>query len=77
MSFFVSVFARKTSLQESHVPETRKKNWSKEDVPLVEENQVRTYFTKLDIHKLTDSGGMHSRALKKLLGHSIIFDWPW
>lgn len=43
----------------------------------MEENQVRTYFTKLDIHKLTDSGGMHSRALKKLLGHSIIFDWPW
>lgn len=54
MSFFASVFTSKTSLRESQVPETRKKNWSKEDLPLVEENQVRTYFTELDIHKLMD-----------------------
>ncbi|GAB0208674.1 hypothetical protein GRJ2_003333100 [Grus japonensis] len=36
---FASVFTSKTSLQESQVPETRQKDWSKEDVSLVEEDQ--------------------------------------
>ncbi|KAK4806752.1 hypothetical protein QYF61_005548 [Mycteria americana] len=48
-AFFTLVFTSKTSLQESQVPETRGKGWSKEDVPLVEEAQVREYLSKLDI----------------------------
>ncbi|KAK4810492.1 hypothetical protein QYF61_004272 [Mycteria americana] len=33
-AFFASVFTRKTSLQESHVPETKGRVWNKEDIPL-------------------------------------------
>ncbi|KAK4825768.1 hypothetical protein QYF61_002331 [Mycteria americana] len=40
-AFFASVFASKTG--PSGIPETRGKGWSKEDVPLVEEDQVREY----------------------------------
>lgn len=31
--------------------ETRVKGWVKEDVPSVEEDQVREYFSRLDIQK--------------------------
>lgn len=43
-SDFDSVFTRKTNLQESHVPEARRKGWIKKDVLLVEKNQVREYL---------------------------------
>lgn len=48
-AFFNSVFTSKTGLQKSHVPETRKKVWSKEDVCLVEEDLVREYLNTLDL----------------------------
>ena len=47
---FVSVFTSKTSLQESQIPDTRGKGWSEEDVPLLEEDPVGEYLSKLDIH---------------------------
>lgn len=37
-SFFISVITNKTSLQGTLVPETREKVWSKEVIPLVEDN---------------------------------------
>ncbi|KAK4811992.1 hypothetical protein QYF61_022988 [Mycteria americana] len=43
----------------SQVPETRGEGWSKEDVPLVEEDQVREYLSKLNIHKSVGPDGMH------------------
>ncbi|KAK4807033.1 hypothetical protein QYF61_000362 [Mycteria americana] len=46
---FASVFTSKTSLQESQAPEARGKVWSKEDVPLVEEDLVREYLSKPDV----------------------------
>ena len=58
-AFFASVF---TGLQESRVPETQGKVWSKEGVPLVEEDQVREYLSKADIHELMVLDGMHPRA---------------
>lgn len=36
--------------EECQVPETRAKGWSKEDVPLLEEDQVRDYLSKLDVN---------------------------
>jgi len=48
---FASVFTSKIGLQESQVPETRGKGWSKEDVPLVKDDQVREYLSKPDTHK--------------------------
>lgn len=50
-TFFASVFASKTSLQEPPIPETRGKVWSKEDLPSAEENQIKEHLSKLDIHK--------------------------
>ena len=56
---FASVFISKAGLQENQGPETRRKVWSKEDVPLVEEDQVGEYLSKLDIHKSMHPDGMH------------------
>lgn len=39
--FFASVFSGKTSLQEA--PETQRKVWSREDLPLVEKGLVRKH----------------------------------
>lgn len=40
-AFLLSVFTSKTGIQESKVLETRRKGWSKGDVPLVEEDYLR------------------------------------
>ncbi|KAK4807014.1 LOW QUALITY PROTEIN: hypothetical protein QYF61_000343 [Mycteria americana] len=45
----LSNLINKTSLQESQAPEARGKVWSKEDVPLVEEDLVREYLSKPDV----------------------------
>ncbi|KAK4816298.1 LOW QUALITY PROTEIN: hypothetical protein QYF61_014596 [Mycteria americana] len=50
-AFFVSIFTGKTSLQESQALETSGKVWSKEDLPWVEQDQIREHLNKLDIHK--------------------------
>ncbi|PKU32263.1 rna-directed dna polymerase from mobile element jockey-like [Limosa lapponica baueri] len=54
------IFTSKTGLEESRAPE------SKEDIPLVEEDQVREYLRKLDIHKPMGPEGMHPRVLREL-----------
>ena len=78
-AFFVSVFTSKTSLQESQVPETKGKDWSQKDVPLVKEDQIREYLSNMDIHKPMGSDGIHPQVLREL-AHvivrllSIIFD---
>lgn len=43
-AFFTTVFINMTSLQECQVPETRGKGWTREDVPLMEDHQVREYL---------------------------------
>ena len=40
-TIFTSVFTRKSHLQKSRGPETKEKVWSKEDLPLLEKDQVR------------------------------------
>lgn len=50
-ALFTSFFASKTDLQKSKALEIKGKVWSKEHLPLVEEDQVREYFSNLDIHK--------------------------
>lgn len=44
---FTSAFTRKTTLQESQASETRGQVWSKKDLPLVEEDQVREHLNKV------------------------------
>ena len=58
-SLFALIFTGKTSLEESHVPETSGKVWSKEHLPAVEKTQVREHLKKLDIHKSMGPGSMH------------------
>lgn len=52
VSFSIWVFMGKTGLQKSQVPETSGKVRSKEDLPLVDKDQVREHSNKLDIYKL-------------------------
>lgn len=40
-------------------PISGRENWSKEYVPLVEDNQAREYLGKLDINKSTGPDGMY------------------
>ncbi|KAK4829863.1 hypothetical protein QYF61_007255 [Mycteria americana] len=54
------------ALRESQVPETEGKSWSKEDVPLVDEDQVREYLSNLHIHKSLGPDGMYPKVLREL-----------
>lgn len=40
---FASVFTRQCGLQESQIQEMKGKGWSKENVPLVDEDQFKEY----------------------------------
>ena len=58
-AFFPSVLTSKISLPESQAVETRAKVWSKKNLCLVEEDQVREYLCKQDIHKSLGPHGMY------------------
>lgn len=49
--FFTLVLTGKNTLQESHVPKTSQKAWSKEDLPSLKVNQVKERFKKLNTDK--------------------------
>lgn len=57
-AFFTSVFMRKIYLQEFQVPENRGEVWSKEDLSLVEEHQVREHLNQPDAQKSMGPDGM-------------------
>jgi len=57
----------------------RGKAWRKEDVPLVEEDQVRDHLSKLDTHKSMGPNGICLRVLREpadvfAKAFSIIFE---
>ena len=58
-AFFASLFTVKAGPQASQSLEPREKAWKKEDLPLVEEDQVRDHLSELDTHKSMDSDEMH------------------
>lgn len=49
-AFLPSVFTGKTGLQQSQIPETRENVWSKDDLPLVREDQFREHLNKPYTH---------------------------
>lgn len=48
-AFITSVFTRNNGLSGISGPESRTKGWNKEDVSLVEKDQVSKYLNKLDM----------------------------
>ncbi|GAB0207732.1 hypothetical protein GRJ2_003238900 [Grus japonensis] len=58
-AFFTSVLTAKADPQESQTLEVGQKVLQKEDLPLVDEDQVREHLGKLDIHKSMGPDGMH------------------
>ncbi|PKU39612.1 rna-directed dna polymerase from mobile element hypothetical protein [Limosa lapponica baueri] len=74
-------FSSKTSLQQD-ASEAAGKVWSKEDTPLVEEDQVRDCLSKLDVYKSMGPDGIHSHMLRNLADviarpFSVMFAEPW
>lgn len=50
-AFLVLVFTGKICLHGSQPPETPGKAWSKEELPLVKEDQFKEHLQTLDLHK--------------------------
>lgn len=79
ISFFASVITSKTSLQKFHVPETNSIIWSKEEVPLVGDDHVKAYLSKVDTYRFIGLDRMHTQVLKEMAGiisrpFSIVFE---
>lgn len=53
---FATDFTGKTDLKRFKAPDTR--GWRKEDLPLIEEDRVTEYVSKLDTHKSMGPYGM-------------------
>ena len=61
-----SFFDSKSSFHEYQALQIREKGQSKENLPLVEEDQVREYLSKLDIRKSMGPDRVHTQLQREL-----------
>lgn len=64
--FSASDFTDKICLQESPALATTAKVWSKEELSLVEKEQVREHLNRLNVYKSMGPDGTHPQVLRKL-----------
>ncbi|PKU46943.1 glycerol kinase [Limosa lapponica baueri] len=81
-AFFASVFTAQATPQEPWTSEESEEVCTKEDLPLVKEDQVRDQLRRLDIHKSMGPEGIHPRVLRELAEViagplSVIFERSW
>lgn len=67
-ALFSLVFTSKTQLQESQASETYRNIQNKEELPLLERDQVMEHLNNFDTHKSMWSDGMQPQVLRE--GHS-------
>jgi len=64
------------------VSETSGQVWNKEDLPLVDKDQLREHLNKLNMYKLMRHDEMHLQRLREMTGvivrsFLIIFESSW
>lgn len=76
-TFFASISTAKTNIWESRVPKRRKKVESKEDLPSVEEGQVREHLKKFDILRSMGLDGVHPQVPGELVSvfHRLLLNY--
>ena len=73
-AYFYSVFTNMASPQAHHISQTSRRLSGNEAAPTVEE-ELRSSYSHLDIHKLMGPPEMYPRVFEELAGQSLLSPW--